>query len=229
MKQVTRVLLVFVIAGTCSLSAMAQEAQSLFDGKTLSGWHVREPAMWRVQDGALSGGSLNETVPSNTFLVSEGAWQNFDLRLKIRLLGHEGFINSGIQVRSVRVPNSNEMSGYQIDAGDGWWGKIWDESRRNRVIAESADMTAINEAIVKGGWNEYRIRCEGLRIRSWINGIPALDFTETEEGIAQEGHIGLQAHGGGKVLVQFKDIHIVNLADMPGLPTWEETGVSQLD
>ena len=63
------------------------------------------------------------------------------LRHELRLTGTPGtgLINSGVQIRSLRVPGSTEMSGYQVDAGDGWWGKLYDESRRNKVIAESAD------------------------------------------------------------------------------------------
>jgi hypothetical protein len=40
-------------------------------------------------------------------------------------------INSGIQIRSIRVPKSKEMKGYQVDAGERWWGKLYDESRRS--------------------------------------------------------------------------------------------------
>ena len=198
----------------------AEDFISLFDGKSLSGWVAQEKNLWRVEDGALTGGSLIQTVPKNSFLVSKESYQNFDLTLRIRLSGHEGFINSGIQVRSVRIPESSEMSGYQIDAGDEWWGKLWDESRRNRVLAKSTDMNAVNAVVIRNGWNKYRIRCEGRRIRSWINDVPALDYTEIEKSIAQDGWIGIQIHGGGKALVQVKDIHIAKLPDTPGLPTW---------
>ncbi|MFA6546722.1 MAG: family 16 glycoside hydrolase, partial [Limisphaerales bacterium] len=195
---------------------------SLFDGKTLAGWEGNSK-LWRVQDGMITGGSLDERVPRNEFIATVKSFHNFDLRLKIRLSGTEGFINSGVQIRSVRVPNNSEMSGYQVDYGKGWYGKLYDESRRNKVVADSTDPKAA-AAIKAGEWNEYRIVTEGPRIRSWINGVAALDYTETEPGIAQDGLIGIQVHGGGKALVQAKDITIEELPPTPDAPTWEKLG-----
>ncbi len=196
----------------------------LFDGKSLAGWEG-DLKWWRVQDGAITGGSLTEKVPRNFFLSTTGSYQNFDLRLKLKLTGvpNTGMINSGVQIRSLRVPNNTEMSGYQVDAGDGWWGKLYDESRRRKVVGESADPAAVNAAVKKDGWNEYRIRTEGPRIRSWINGVQALDYTEAEPAIAQDGHIAIQIHGGGMALVQVKDVQIEVLPKTPG-PTWDQVG-----
>ena len=39
----------------------------------------------------------------------------------------------------------------------------------------------------------------------------SVDYTETEPGIAQDGHIGLQIHAGGIALVQVKDVVIEEL------------------
>jgi hypothetical protein len=202
-----------------------QETFSLFDGTSMSGWSSEEDHIWRVEGGSLTGGSLDHMIEENTFLVSDNSYQNFELTLKVRLLGTEGFINSGFQVRSMPVDGNSEMSGYQVDAGDDWWGKLYDEARRNMVIAESGDMNAIDQAVIRGGWNEYRILCEGRRIRSWINGVAALDYVEKDLSIPQNGHIAIQAHSGGKTKVQVKDIKIKILNDSPNLPTWEQTGM----
>ena len=193
---------------------------SLFDGKTLAGWEG-DAAWWRVEAGEIRGGSLTTKVPKNFFLATEKSYQNFDLRVKLRLTG-TGFVNSGIQMRSVRIPNSSEMSGYQVDYGKGWYGKIYDESRRNKVIAESKDAAAVLAAVKEGEWNEYRILAEGNRIRSWINGVPALDYLETEPNIAADGKIGIQIHSGGMAEVQAKDITIEELPSTPGALTWDK-------
>jgi enterochelin esterase-like enzyme len=194
--------------------------KSLFDGKTLVGWGGNEK-IWRVEEGAITGGSLTEKVARNDFIATQKNYADFDLRLKIKISGTEGFINSGIQVRSQRVPNDSEMAGYQCDAGEGWWGKIYDESRRNKVIASPADEKALAAALKKGDWNDYRILAEGPRIRIWINGVAGSDYTEPDPKIPLDGKIGLQVHGGGKTLVQFKDIHIAESkesADPPARP-----------
>ena len=89
----------------------------LFDGKTLAGWEG-SAAIWRVEGGALTGGSLTETVKVNEFLATTREFGDFIVRFQIKLTGQEGFINSGFQIRSQRVPNSSEMIGYQCDFGD---------------------------------------------------------------------------------------------------------------
>jgi hypothetical protein len=116
------------------------------------------------------------------------------------------------------------MSGYQVDAGDKWWGKLYDESRRNKVIAEPINAAAADAAVKKGDWNEYRIRTEGPRIRAWINGVPTVDYTEADPSIAFDGHIAIQIHGGGIALVQAKDVTIEELPPTPGAPTWDKVG-----
>jgi putative membrane-bound dehydrogenase-like protein len=203
-------------------TAVSAAPVSIFDGKTLDGWEIRkgEEKWWRVQDGMITGGSLEEVVPKNTFLTHHQRHANFELRLKLRLVKGSGFMNSGVQIRSIRVPDNHEMSGYQVDAGIGWWGKIYDESRRNKVIAEPVDPAAVAAVVRDWDWNDYRIRCEGPRIRSWINGVPALDYTEPDPKIPLEGLIGVQAHSGGKFLVQFKDITLEELPPTPGAPAW---------
>jgi putative membrane-bound dehydrogenase-like protein len=197
---------------------------SLFDGKSLDGWEIRpgEEKWWKVQDGTITGGSLEQQVPHNTFIATKKRYANFELRLKVKLTKGEGFMNSGVQIRSVRLPDNPEMSGYQVDAGIDWWGKMYDESRRNKVVGEPVDAAAVKAAAKDWDWNNYVIRCEGRRIRSWINGVPALDYTEQDAAIPQEGLIGLQAHGGGKVLAQFKDIRIEELPATAGMPKWED-------
>ena len=188
------------------------EAVPLFDGKTLAGWQGETAKTWRVQDGCIVGGSLKEKVPRNEFLATAKSYGNFDLTLKFKLTGTEGMVNSGVQFRSVRIEKpANEMSGYQADLGDpSWWGCLYDESRRNKVIAKS-DMKAVDAVLKRQEWNDYRVRCEGARIQIWLNGVQTVDYTEAEAGIAQDGLIALQIHGGGPAEAWFKDIKILEL------------------
>ena len=192
--------------------AKSSTATSLFDGKTLAGWDGDTAKTWRVQDGCITGGSLDEKVPRNEFLSAKKTYKNFDLTLKFKLTGTEGFVNSGVQFRSVRMENpAHEMFGYQADIGDPtWWGCLYDESRRKKVLAKS-DMEAVNKVLHRNDWTDYRIRCEGKRIQIWLNGVQTVDYTEEEKDIAEEGLIALQIHGGAKAVVFFKDIAIEEL------------------
>ena len=201
------------LAFLLALTAIATAApEKIFDGKTFEGWEGDTTKTWRIVDGAFVGGSLTEKVPRNEFLATKKKYRNFELTLKFKLVG-DGGANSGIQIRSVRIPNPpNEMSGYQADLGDPeWWGCLYDESRRNKVIAKS-DMAKVGPAVKKNDWNDYRIRCEGPRVQIWLNGVQTIDYTETDPEIAKEdGHIAVQIHGGAKAEASFKDIQIEEL------------------
>ncbi len=215
---VTRLVSCLLVAA--SLHAFAapppqgENAKPLFDGKTLAGWEG-DAKLWRVEDGALTGGSLSETVKQNEFLATTRDFTNFIVRLKIKLTGTNGFINSGFQMRSQRVPRNSEMAGYQCDYGDpNWWGAVYDESRRNKVLSPS-DMAALGPVIKRQDWNTYVIRADGPHITTWINGVQGTDYTEADPKIPDWGKLGIQIHGGGKALVQVKDITIEELPVKP--------------
>ncbi|MHA3774423.1 PVC-type heme-binding CxxCH protein [Verrucomicrobiota bacterium sgz303538] len=215
-----------IASGSASADAPPQrgEAKPLFDGQSLAGWEG-DPKLWRVEDGAITGGSLTETVQRNEFLASTKEYGNFIVRFRIKLTGSDGFINSGFQIRSQRVPKSSEMSGYQCDYGDpNWWGAIYDESRRNKVLSTS-DMEQLAPVIRRNDWNEYVIRADGPRITTWINGVQGTDYYENETGIPRSGKLGIQIHGGGKALVQLREITIEELP--PTAPGKEFIGAAE--
>jgi len=187
---------------------------SIADGKTFDGWEGDTAKTWRIEDGSYVGGSLNEKVPHNEFLATKKSYANFELRLKFKLIGTEGFINGGVQFRSIRMPKDSpnpwEMIGYQADMGDGYYGSLYDESRRKKTLA-TPDKALMDKALKKDDWNDYRIRCEGRHIQLWINDVQTVDYTEPDESIGQTGLIGLQIHGGGKAEAWYKDIVIDEL------------------
>lgn len=189
----------------------SEKAISLFDGKTFSGWEGDTLTTWSIKNGTIVGGSLDEMVPHNDFLCTKNSYANFILKLKIKLTGHEGFINSGIQFRSKRlIEPAHEMTGYQADWGENYWAGLYDESRRNKTLM-APDSSKVLEWIKMGDWNNYEIHAENNRIRLYINGHLTVDYTEEDTSIPQSGLIGLQIHGGGKALVAFKDIFIEEL------------------
>ena len=180
----------------------------LFDGKTFDGWEGDTEKSFRIEDGAVVGGSLDAPIPRNEFLCTKEQYGDFELRLKFKLTGQGA--NAGVQIRSQRIPNHHEVRGYQADMGDGWWGSLYDESRRNKVLV-AAKPEVVKEAVKRDDWNDYRIECKGRRIRLWINDRETVDYTETDEKIEQTGIIGLQIHGGGPSEARYKDIRIKKL------------------
>ena len=188
-------------------AADPEQGKRLFDGKTLAGWEGNLE-VFRVEQGAIVGGSLKSPVARNEFLCTRQQYGDFELRLKFKLLGKGA--NAGVQIRSQRIPNHHEMIGYQADLGDGWWGCLYDESRRRRVLAR-ADAEALDKVLKRDDWNEYVIRCEGPRVQLWINGLKTVDYREADESIEQRGLVALQIHGGPPSEAWYKDITIREL------------------
>ena len=144
---------------------------ALFNGQNFEGWEG-DLDYFRIQDGAVVAGSMERNIPNNEFLCTEKEYKNFELRLKFKLLGGSK-ANAGIQIRSRRAAKDSkhprEMIGYQADMGDGWWGCLYDESRRRKVLAGLPEKER-NKIVKQGDWNDYRILCQGRRIQLWING-----------------------------------------------------------
>jgi hypothetical protein len=209
MRRLTAALLIGFLSG-----ALRAEEKSLFDGKTLAGWEGDTEKTWRVEDGAIVGGSLDATVPRNEFLCTTKMYGDFELKVKFKLLGDKARANAGVQFRTKRIPNHHEVSGYQADVGQDYWGALYDESRRNKVLARP-DAKTLEGLVKHDDWNEYVIRCEGPRIRLWLNGKLTVDYTEPDDKIARTGIIGLQIHGGAKAKVYYKDIRIEELVGKP--------------
>lgn len=184
-------------------------AESLFDGKSLDGWTVRESEkwMWRVEDGVIVAGSMNKNIPHNTFITSAKRYQDFELTVEIKVTGKRP--NAGVQFRSERIKDHHEMIGYQADAGPGLWGRLYDESRRRKFLAPLASKEAGMAG--KDGWNAYRIRCEGERVRIWVNEVLTCDYREEDKEIPREGLIALQAHSGPPFEVRYRSVSIREL------------------
>ena len=192
--------ILILVMGTISACKERQAARSapLFDGKSFAGWEGDTTATWRIENGSIVGGSLDSVVPNNDFLCTTQSYTNFILKLKIKLTGTEGFINSGIQFRSIRLDDpAYEMTGYQADWGAGYWASLYDESRRNETLM-APDSVKVREWIAHNDWNDYEIHAEDRRIRLFINGHQTVDYTEGDLSIPQEGLICFQIHGGGK-------------------------------
>jgi len=182
-------------------------AIALFDGHSFAGWEGNLDS-FRIEDGAIVGGTLNAAVSRNEFLCTNETFGDFELRLKFKVLGKGA--NAGVQIRTERIPNHHEVRGYQADLGDGYWGSLYDESRRNRILA-AADPKVVAEILKHDDWNDYTIRCEGSRIQLWINGRQTIDYLEKDDKIARSGVIAVQIHGGPPSEAWYKDIRIQKL------------------
>jgi 3-keto-disaccharide hydrolase len=201
-----------VLVLLASLGASGQIPSSakpvaLFNGKSLDGWEG-DTKIFRVEQGAIVAGTLDNKIARNEFLCTTRTFGDFELRLKFKLLGGDA-ANAGVQFRTKRIPNNHEVSGYQADMGVGWWGALYDESRRNKVLV-GPDQAKMKDVVKIGDWNDYVIRAEGKHIQLRLNGVQTVDYTEADPQIESSGVICLQIHGGPPSQAQYKDITIVD-------------------
>ncbi len=178
--------------------------QSIFNGKDLTGWEGNLE-LWKVRDGMIVGDSPG--IRQNEFLATKKRYGDFELRLEFKL--HDGAGNSGVQFRTRRVPDSSEVEGYQADIGENYWGCLYDEHRRRKVLAQAAP--ELKDVLKKDDWNEYVIRAQGNHILLKINGVTTVDYHEEDPQIARSGIIAIQVHSGPPLRVDFRKLRIREL------------------
>ena len=201
-----------LLAGATLLRAADDDGfKPLFDGKTLDGWHGDEK-LWSVADGAIVG-QTDGKIPDNTFLISDGEYGNFILKLKFRLHNHSG--NSGIQFRSreIKELNGKELppfvvAGNQADiASERYMGILYGEKTRGIVADVTPEIVAaLEQAVKKDDWNEYVITANGDHVKQEINGVTTVDIQDADG--EKKGVIALQLHSGHDMRISFKDIEI---------------------
>lgn len=193
---------------------VSKSEKVLFDGVSLDGWDVVNPDyrdLWYVKDSTIFGGDGHQNIPGNTYLHTKEEYENFEFRCLFRITGDPstGMINSGIQYRS--QIKDGLMIGYQADIGDGYWGDIYDEHRRGKLVG--GDMSVLHRVLNNEGWNSYIVRCLGDLHETYINGVKVAEYVEKDPSIPKKGIIGMQNHSGGNSQVEFRDITITILSE----------------
>jgi hypothetical protein len=169
---------------------------AIFNGKDLTGWYGDE-TVFKVDNGEIVGKS-EKGLKRNEFLKSKFEVADFRLTLQCKLIPNGA--NSGIQVRSVPW-QGHEMKGYQIDMGQGWWGKIYEESGRALLVKDDGD-----KFVNKEDWNTYEIVCVGTKTLVALNGNKVAEIDDDKA--AKSGIFGLQVHSGGPTEVRWKDLKL---------------------
>ena len=219
MKLITTLFLVPLL----SLTIQAQDFQSLFNGKDLSGW-AGKTEFWSVKDGAIHGQTTKEQpTKGNTFLVwQDGQVADFIFKAKVRFSGN----NSGVQYRSELIgePKDYGVKGYQADLhpkpeyfgmlyAEKWRGivaqrfqrVIVGEDGKPQVIGEVGDK---NQKLVDTDWNELTVIAVGHRQIHQVNGITTMDLTDNHPEAKRKGILALQLHAGAPMKVEFKDLQL---------------------
>ena len=223
-----------------ALSFASAEEKEIFNGKDLTGWEgnkdlwsVKDGTITGITppDPANPAKGI---LKHNTFLVWKGGTVgDFELTFQYRI--EKG--NSGVQYRSKELTPGEFgpiISGYQADfeAGDTYSGILYEERGRG-ILAKRGEKTvikpgpdgkkpvvekagtvgesaAIQAAIKKEDWNEYRIVAKGNHVQHFINGMQTVDVTDEDAANApKEGLLALQIHQGPPMVVQFKNFKLL--------------------
>lgn len=180
----------------------------IFDGKSLDGWAPQGGGRWSVEDGTILGVTGDG---SYGWLCTKKTYGDFILEFEAK---HEANGNSGIQVRS-RIDEKGVMIGAQfdLDRTRPSSGRLYDEARR--LLLQDVPDDPISRKAFKGDdWNLIVIRCEGDRLRSWVNKIPIVDYIDS---VDLDGILAFQVHSGKDVKVRFRNVRIKDL----GRRTWK--------
>lgn len=182
--------------------ASKQPWQSLFDGKTLDGWHQVGDGDWVIEDGAITG-KTQTAAKLYGLLVSDKKYKN--VRVKFTFKSLEG--NSGFYVRA-RVEKPDKAHGLQVEVDPrNFTGGIYESYGRAWVSKPDAEL--VKKAFKHDQWNEMEILADGGHIVTWLNGTQIAE--SKNDPVLEAGNLIMQMHSGNKLLVMFKDIQIQDL------------------
>jgi len=101
--------------------------------------------------------------------------------------------------------NADNVPGYQVDMGEGFWGSLWEEKRAGMVQQYPVELA--HKLVIDGGWNHYYVIAKGHHIQAWLNGVKTIDIVH-DAGFA-DGNIGFQlCHGDRHTTVDVKTLYI---------------------
>ena len=144
---------------------------------------------------------------TNTFLATEKEYGDFELELDFK-------IDDPTLTRASRfaaTPGRKAMASACTATKSRSIREVIAVGRRASTLKEAANRreagwlndlsknAAAREAFKLGQWNHLRIVANGRHIQTWLNGVPAADFTDTDdEAFTPSGFIALQVHEVGE-------------------------------
>jgi Domain of Unknown Function (DUF1080) len=244
MKRAGLILLTAITIGACNASSEKKEAEavaenktdsgwvSLFDGKTLAGWHnygkTTVGEAWKVADGTLYLDTTKKAgwqTAQGGDIVSAGEYENFDLKLEWKIApgGNSGII----------FYVHEDTAKYKFVWQTGPEMQVLDNDRHSdgkipkHRAGDLYDLISCSTEPVKkpGEWNEAEIISKDGKLDFILNGINVVSTTLWDDawkklvagskfkewpdfGTYKKGHIALQDHGN---TVWYRNIKIKKL------------------
>lgn len=213
----------------------------IFDGKTLTGWHVSTETVhsrvsgyktggrWIVKDGAIVG---CQDMPGNGgIIITDKQYGDFEVIVE---MNNDYGPNSGLFLRSNEKGQSYQ---YLIDYhNDGNVAGVYGEGLpkgfyiRNFHFTDAVDKIIPHEAPVAlpispedwprfwqhGKWHTLRARIVGNppKVTTWIDNVKFMEWADPNKQLPDKGGIALQVHDGGDftgLFVRYKGIKVKEL------------------
>ena len=175
---------------------------SLFDGKTLKGWHQVGDGQWLVEDGAIVG-KAQKAAKLYGLLVSDKKYANLRVKFKFKSLAG----NSGFYVRcTIKAPDQAHGLQVEVDPRNNTGG-IYESYGRAWIGKPRAEV--VKKAYKLDKWNEMEILADGGHVVTRLNGTKIAELKN--DPAVKPGHLVMQMHSGNKMLVMFKDIKVLDL------------------
>lgn len=212
MKKLQLRFLILIAMLFSSTATFAQK--SLFDGKSLNGWHVDVPEMDKNPNARnpfiVRDGNLVSLGTPGGHLITDKVYENYRLTVEYRFAGKPGNCGVLIHASTPRAlygmfPKSLEVQMQHQDAGDFWcieeditvpdmearrgpkanWGVNGNKARRIKNLTDGSEKPL-------GEWNTMVIECYQNAVKVWVNGVVVNEGTNCT---ANKGQIALQAEG----------------------------------
>jgi hypothetical protein len=196
-----RILSVIIILLSIGVSA---QKKTLFNGENLEGWTIYGTEKWYVEDGLL----VCESGPDKGYgyLGTTDNYKNYVLELEFK---QEADGNSGVFIRS--TVDGTTVSGWQVEIAPPGkhTGGVYESYGRNWLIKPDPKK---DKALRMGEWNKMKIKVNGDKLTSWLNGTKMISLNDKIMG-AGEGAVLLQIHDGGGIKVKWRNIELKNLGE----------------
>lgn len=209
-------LLLFFTFLIFSVSVKAQKKGylSMFNGKSLSGWHIDIPEMDKnpnaINPFIVREGKLVTLGKPGGHIITDLSFSNYRVEFDYRFAGEPGNCGALVHVSKLRrlyemFPQSVEVQLMHDNAGDFWcigenievpnmeerrgpkeeWGVDGKKKRRIPNLVDGVEKPL-------GEWNHMQIECLGREVKVWHNGVLVNHgFNAT----AMEGQFALQSEG----------------------------------
>jgi hypothetical protein len=175
---------------------------SLFNGKDLDGWTIHGTELWYVEDGLL----VCESGPDKAYgyLSTNAFYDDFELTLEFK---QEANGNSGVFIRS--TVEGTKVSGWQVEVAPPGsdTGGIYESYGRGWLIKPDPSK---DEALKMGAWNKMKIRVQGNKVSTWLNGVSMVKLEDEKIGKGK-GAVALQIHDGGGIKVRWRNLMLTAL------------------